>query len=112
MSFRVWLKADAKKIALERMQLLMSQAISNARKDPDLAQRHAGLARRISTKYRVKMPYEMRMNFCKKCKMFIVPGVTSRIRIGRSATRAVRVTCSYCSHTYRKVIPKKAKGSA
>lgn len=101
------MKADAKKIALERMHILVKQALSNARADPRLAQRQAGLAKRISTKYRIKMPYEIRMNFCKKCKMFIVPGLTSKIRLGRSSLKSVRITCRYCNHTYRKVIPKK-----
>lgn len=102
------MKVDAKKIALERMHILVGQAVLNARKNPALAQRQAGLAKRISTKYRVKMPYEIRMNFCKKCKMFIVPGMTSRIRLGRSTLKSIRITCSYCNHTYRKVIPARS----
>lgn len=100
------LKSDAKQIALERMHILVKKALSNARQRPELAQRQAGMARRISTKYRIKMPYEIRMNFCKKCKMFIVPGVSSRVRLGRSTLKSVRITCNYCNHTYRKVIPK------
>ncbi|MDC8437742.1 MAG: RNase P subunit [Candidatus Nitrosotenuis sp.] len=100
------MKSDAKQIALERMHILVKKALSNARQRPELAQRQAGMARRISTKYRIKMPYEIRMNFCKKCKMFIVPGVSSRVRLGRSTLKSVRITCNYCNHTYRKVIPK------
>jgi len=60
----------------------------------------------LSTKYRVRMPYELRMNFCKKCKKFIVPGFTARIRIGRSAVKSIRITCGFCNHTYRKIIKK------
>lgn len=100
------MKSDAKQVALERMHILTKKALSNARKNPELAQRQAGMARRISTKYRIKLPYEIRMNFCKKCKMFIAPGVSSRIRLGRSTLKSVRITCSYCNHTYRKVICK------
>lgn len=100
------MKSDAKQLALERMHILTKKALSNARKNPELAQRQAKMARRISTKYRVKMPYEIRMNFCKKCKMFIAPGMSSRIRLGRSTLKSVRITCSYCNHTYRKVICK------
>lgn len=100
------MKSDAKQVALERMHILTKRALSNARKNPELAQRQAGMARRISTKYRIKLPYEIRMNFCKKCKMFIAPGVSSRIRLGRSTLKSVRITCSYCNHTYRKVICK------
>ncbi|MBI5697118.1 MAG: RNase P subunit [Thaumarchaeota archaeon] len=100
------MRHDTKQIAFERIQILMREAQSNARQDPDLAQRQAGLAKRISTKYKVKLPYEIRMQFCKKCKCFIPPGVNSRVRIGRSALKSIRITCQFCNHTYRKVISR------
>ena len=93
-----------KKIALERMYILVKTAILNARSDPNLAEKQANLARRISTRYRISMPYELRINFCKKCKKFIVPGINSRIRIGRTPLKSIRITCNFCEHTYRKVI--------
>ena len=98
------MKHAKRKVALERMHVLISNAISNARLNPDLAQRQASLARRISTHYRIKMPYELRINFCKKCKNFIAPGINSRIRLGRTPLKAIRITCNFCEHTYRKVI--------
>ncbi len=98
------MKPITKTIALERMQILIENAISNSRTFPKLAQRQAYLARKLSTKYRIAMPYEMRMSFCKKCKNFIVPGVSSRVRIGRSSQKSIRVTCSFCGHIYRKII--------
>lgn len=98
------MKQATKNIGVERMEILMKNAISNSRKFPKLSQRQAYLAKKISTRFRIAMPYEMKMNFCKKCKNFIVPGYTSRIRIGRSSLKSIRITCSYCDHTYRKVI--------
>ena len=98
------MKQAKRKIALERMYVLINNAVSNARSDPDLAQRQAGLARKISMHYRIKMPYELRINFCKQCKNFIAPGINSRIRLGRTPLKAVRITCNFCEHTYRKVI--------
>jgi ribonuclease P protein subunit RPR2 len=100
----VFMKPNARIIAAERMQILIKNAISNSRKFPKLAQRQASLARKISTRYRIKMPYEMKITFCQKCKNFIVPGVNSRIRIGRTSLKAIRITCSFCGHTYRKVM--------
>ncbi len=41
------MKQAKKKIALERMYILINNAISNAKSNPDLAQRQASLARRI-----------------------------------------------------------------
>ncbi|MGQ0771298.1 MAG: ribonuclease P protein component 4 [Nitrososphaerota archaeon] len=100
------MKVDPKKIALERIQILVKEALSNAKRNPDLAQRQADIARKISTKHKVKLPYEIRMQFCKKCKSFIAPGVNSKIRLGRSTLKSVRITCQFCNHTYRKVIAK------
>jgi len=92
-----------KKIALERMYILVKIAISNARSDPNLAEKQANLARRISTRYRISMPYELRINFCKQSKNFIAPGINSRIRLGRTHLKSIRITCNFCEHTYRKV---------
>ena len=98
------MKQAKKKIALERMYILINNAISNARSNPSLAQRQANLARRIGTHHRIKLPYELRINFCKKCKNFIAPGINSRIRLGRTHLKSIRITCNFCENTYHKVI--------
>ena len=98
------MKIDRKQIAVERMYILVNQAIHNARDNPKLAQRQASLAKKLSMKYRAKMPYELKISYCKKCKSFIAPGVNSRIRLGRSSVKSVRITCNFCGHIYRKVI--------
>ena len=89
---------------MERMQILIDNAISNARVNPELSQRQASIARRISTKYKIRMPYNFRMVFCKKCKSFIAPGINSRIRLGRASVKSIRISCNLCGHTYRKII--------
>ena len=89
---------------MERMQILIDNAITNARKDPELSQRQASIARRISTKYKIRMPYHLRMVFCKKCKSFIAPGINSRIRLGSTSIKSIRISCNLCGHTYRKII--------
>ena len=89
---------------MERMQILIDNAISNARKHPELSQRQASIARRISTKYKIRMPYHLRMVFCKKCKSFIAPGINSRIRLGSTSIKSIRISCNLCGHTYRKII--------
>jgi len=100
------MKSATHQIALERMEILIRNAILNSRTNPSLAQRQATLAKKISTKYRVQMPYHIRMNFCKKCKKFIAPGIDARIRMGRSSIKSIRITCGFCNHTYRKIISK------
>ena len=89
---------------MERMQILIDNAISNARVNPELSQRQASIARRISTKYKIRMPYNLRIVFCKKCKSFIAPGINSRIRLGRASVKSIRISCNLCGHTYRKII--------
>jgi len=91
-------------IALERMQILIQNAISNAKTNPKLAQRQALAAKKISMRNKVRMPYELRIVFCKKCKKFIAPGLNSKIRLGRTSLKSIRITCNFCGHTYRKVI--------
>ena len=100
------MKASTRETVLERMEILIQNAISNARTNPHLAQRQAELVKKLSSRHRIRIPYEIRMNFCKKCKKFIAPGVDARIRIGRSSTKSIRITCGFCNHTYRKIIQK------
>jgi len=100
------MKPALRQIILERMEILIRNAISNARTNPSLAQRQASLVKKLSTKHRIRMPYDIRMNFCKKCKKFIAPGINARIRLGRTSLKSIRVTCGFCNHTYRKIITK------
>lgn len=95
-------KAQAKEIARERIEILVKSALLE--NDDTLAARQARRAKQIAMRYRVRLPYEARQLFCKKCKAFIVPGRTARVRIGRAKTRAVRISCLRCGHTYRKIM--------
>jgi len=95
-------RARAKEIARERISILIDNALRE--KDPGLAAQQARLAKKIAMRYRVRLPYEARQLFCKRCKAFIVPGRTARVRVGRAKTRAIRITCLKCGHTYRKIM--------
>ncbi|QLH11627.1 RNase P subunit [Nitrosarchaeum sp. AC2] len=98
------MKPALRQIALERMQILINSAISNAKMNPVLSQRQALLAQRISTRHKIHMPYELKIVFCKKCKSFIAPGINSKIRLGRTSVKSIRISCNLCGHTYRKII--------
>ena len=97
------MKNSKKQIAIKRMEILFNNALSNAKNNPELSQRQAEIARKISLKFKIKMPFEISSSFCKKCKQFIAPGIASKIRLG-SKRKSIRITCSYCNHTYRKII--------
>jgi len=98
------MKNSKKEIATQRILVLFNNAVSNARNNPKLAERQAQIARKISMRFKIKMSWQIRISFCKECKKFIVPGVTSKIRIGRSSVKSIRITCVFCNHTYRKII--------
>jgi ribonuclease P protein subunit RPR2 len=100
------MKNSKKEIAAQRILILFDSAISNARNNPKLAERQAQIARQISMRFKIKMPWQIQTSFCKKCKKFIVPSISSRVRIGRSSVKSIRITCNFCNHTYRKLIPQ------
>ena len=101
-------KQIAKEIAKERIDLLIANALVEVRANEKLAYDQAMLAKKIAMRNRLKLPYNIRKLYCKKCKYFIVPGRNARVRIGRSNTKALRITCMKCNHTYRKVlVPRK-----
>ena len=97
------MKDSKKQIATQRIQILFHNALFNAKNNPRLAERQAEIAKKISMKFKIKMPFEISSSFCKKCKKFIPPGIASKIRLG-SKPKSIRITCSYCNHTYRKII--------
>ncbi len=98
------MKPTVRKIALERIQILIFNAISNAKTNPELSQRQAQIARRICTRHNIRIPYDLRIIFCKKCKSFIAPGINSKIRLGRASVKSIRISCNLCGHIYRKII--------
>jgi ribonuclease P protein subunit RPR2 len=97
-------RTSSKGIAVERVQILEHSILHELRICHDFAERQARLALKIVTRCKIKAPYSLRQLFCRNCKQFIIPGKTSRIRIGGSRTKAIRITCLKCMHTYRKKI--------
>lgn len=95
-------KFQVKEIAKERIDILVKSALKE--KDEALAAKQARQAKKIAMRFRVRLPYEARQLYCKRCKAFVVPGRSSRVRVGRANTRAVRITCLRCGHTYRKIL--------
>jgi ribonuclease P protein subunit RPR2 len=99
-------KNNKKQIALQRVSNLIDTALSAQDLFPN---DHINTAKKIIAKYKIKIPFEYKILFCKNCKKFIIPGKNSRIRIGRSKIKALRITCKICGHTYRKIIKTKTE---
>jgi ribonuclease P protein subunit RPR2 len=95
-------KQKGKQIAREHIDLLVEYALHE--KNDLLAMKQARQAKKIAMRQRIRLPYEIRQLYCKRCKAFIIPGRSARVRVGRVKTRAVRITCLRCDHTYRKIL--------
>jgi ribonuclease P protein subunit RPR2 len=103
-------KHHLKMIAAERIQILIANALDEAKENrDDLADYHAYIAKKIAMRMRLRLPYVYRKLYCKRCKRFITPGKNSRIRVGRSRIRSIRITCLKCGHTYHKILEKRTK---
>ena len=57
------MKNSKKQIATQRMQILFHNALSNAKNNPGLAERQAEIAKKISMKFKIKMPFEVKFKF-------------------------------------------------
>ncbi len=83
-----------RRIADERIILLMKLAEKEAISNPERARRYVTMARRIAMKYRRKMPSEYRRRFCKKCFSFFTTS-NCRIRIRRGIKSILCLNCGW-----------------
>jgi len=84
------------------VEILVASALKE--KDDELAAKKAILAKKIAMRFRLRLAYDIRQLYCKRCKQFMVPGRNSRTRLGRSNAKAVRITCLRCGHVYHKIL--------
>jgi ribonuclease P protein subunit RPR2 len=77
-----------KRTALFRIRRLLAIAeertAENTSDSRRLAKRYAGIAKSISTHYKVKIPRALDAKVCKKCGNFLVPGINCRVRLASS----------------------------
>jgi ribonuclease P protein subunit RPR2 len=97
-------KNNKKQLATQRVYNLLDHALYT---QDFFLNDHVNTAKKIIAKHKLKMSFDYKILFCKNCKRFIVPGKDSRIRIGKSRIKALRITCKICGHTYRKIIKTK-----
>ena len=94
--------------AADRIETLYSLAFNMARSgELDLARRYLTLARKIGMRYTVRIPTRLKRSTCKRCRLPMIPDLTSRIRI-RDGRRIV--TCLECGQVMR--YPFKGGGEA
>ncbi|HWQ67026.1 MAG TPA: ribonuclease P protein component 4 [Methanospirillum sp.] len=91
-------KSDRRPLANERIQILFIQAARFFTENPAWSNRCVDLARRIAMKERVRIPRDLRRQYCRHCYTYFKPGVTVRTRIHRGR---VVVTCESCGYQRR-----------
>jgi ribonuclease P protein subunit RPR2 len=96
-----------KRLAMQRIQTLFRLARETFHENPALAQRYIRIARKIAMAARVRLPKEYRLQVCRHCKSFILPGVNSRVRIKQRREPHAVITCLNCGKQMRKPLKKK-----
>ncbi len=92
------------KIARERIKILYELARKEAKEGhEDLARRYVDHMINLSTKYNVRIPREMKRDFCKKCHTFLVPGKTAQVRLKKGK---VVIKCLRCG-AYKRYVYKR-----
>ncbi|RLI78782.1 ribonuclease P [Archaeoglobales archaeon] len=86
-----------RKIAKERIRILIEKAEKMKLEDYELAKRYVELAKKISMKYRVRIPKELRVKFCKKC---LYPYKFGKFRVRVRKSRVI-ITCLNCGFERR-----------
>jgi len=85
-------------LAMQRVRTLIEEADTIFERRPELSDRYAEMARRISMKNKLRLPPEIKRRICKGCEAFLVPGKTSRIRTNRGN---VVIYCMRCKKVTR-----------
>jgi len=100
------IKRDKKKesrIARERVMYLIKRAENWKNKDYDLSRRYIELAKKIAMRYRIRIPRELKIIYCKKC---LYPYRDGKFRVRVRKGRVI-ITCLNCG--YERRIPIKPK---
>ncbi len=94
-------------IARQRIDRLMGMAERVSLKDISLADRYAELAFKIAMRARVRLPRKYKLRICRKCRKYLLPGVTASIRIRSRRETHLVVRCLRCGYMRRYIIRKK-----
>jgi ribonuclease P protein subunit RPR2 len=90
-------------IASDRIRKLFEQAELSFKEHPELSKRYVVLARKLSTRYKVRFTVGQKKLFCKKCNSYLKNGINSRIRLEHGK---IVQTCLECKEV-RRIVYKK-----
>ncbi|MFX0096443.1 MAG: ribonuclease P [Candidatus Hodarchaeota archaeon] len=98
-----------RKIAKERVGMLLRTAERVYSENVKRAQRYVEIARRIGIKCKVKVPLGWRRRICRNCNSFLRPGVSCRVRLRKRRESHVVITCLTCGRRTRFLTKKRTK---
>jgi ribonuclease P protein subunit RPR2 len=93
-------RAAVASVATERFQILLDQARKMALTDEKLSRRYVSLARKISSRTKVRIPRESKMYLCKGCGLALVPGHNAKVRL-HAHTTGIVISCLSCGAVKR-----------
>lgn len=100
-------KNKLKKIAIERVKILLKEAENIFNENKELANSYVKKARKISMKVNLRIPSNLKRKYCKHCYSFLMPGKNLRVR---TRNKMVVYYCLECKKFSRfKLNPKKSK---
>lgn len=85
-------------LAMQRMERLFALADDVHLAHPERSDRYVQIARKISSRIRVRMPIQYKHLFCKHCGSFLSPAKT-RVRLSNGILTA---TCLCCGRQMRR----------
>jgi ribonuclease P protein subunit RPR2 len=88
-------RAAVTSVATERFQILLDQAKKMALTDERLSRRYVSLARKISSRTKVRIPRESKMYLCKGCGLALIPGHNAKVRL-HAHTTGIVISCLSC----------------
>ncbi|MGC8993581.1 MAG: ribonuclease P protein component 4 [Candidatus Aenigmatarchaeota archaeon] len=89
-----------RRIAKERIEILLDLAKKEAKKNLERSRRYIELARTIGKRYNVRLKKEQKDSFCKKCNTPLIPGYTMKTWLDPK-TKTKVVKCLICKNIYR-----------
>jgi len=97
-------KSKHKALAKERIIRLFEIADSFLKKYPSFSTNCIKHAKKISMRYRIRIPKPYNRRYCRKCCSYLIPGYNMKTRVHR---RKVIVTCEVCGNIRRYPISEK-----
>jgi ribonuclease P protein subunit RPR2 len=93
----------ARDLAVQRMERLFVLADAAHSTHPERSDRYVQIARKISTRTRVRMPRNLKRLFCRNCGCFLSPD-KARVRLHQGVLTATCLSCGeQMRHPYRPI---------